>query len=364
MLNPHKGLLGVAFAGGRAGVATGEEVLVVEGSPDELRARARPCGRVAAHDAKLLRLGRAPADDTLIAAYLVDPGRSGYEPRRPRARIRPRARPRAGDGGGDGVARPPRGGGAPSRADAAGAAARVGRRAALRRGGAAAHRRARRHGGRGHPDRHVPHGGDHSAARRAGRGARGEAFALAGEEFQLGSTQQLARILFEKLELTAGRKGKTGYSTDARVLRAIRDDHAIVRGRRGVARADEAAQHVPSAAADADRRARRAAAHDDQPGGRRDRAALDDEPEPPVDPRAHRARPARSARRSSPTRGRASSRRTTARSSSGSSPTSPASPSCARRSRARRTSMPRRPRRCSASRRRSSPAASGTPPRW
>jgi DNA polymerase-1 len=55
-----------------------------------------------------------------------------------------------------------------------------------------------------------------------------QAFELADEEFQLGSTQQLARILFEKLALTAGRKGKTGYSTDARVLRAIRDDHAIV----------------------------------------------------------------------------------------------------------------------------------------
>ena len=54
------------------------------------------------------------------------------------------------------------------------------------------------------------------------------ALELAGEEFQLGSTQQLARILFEKLGLTSGRKGKTGYSTDARVLRAIRDDHAIV----------------------------------------------------------------------------------------------------------------------------------------
>jgi DNA polymerase-1 len=44
----------------------------------------------------------------------------------------------------------------------------------------------------------------------------------------LGSTQQLARILFEKLELTPGRKGKTGYSTDSRVLRTIRHDHAIV----------------------------------------------------------------------------------------------------------------------------------------
>ncbi|HZC30076.1 MAG TPA: DNA polymerase, partial [Gaiellaceae bacterium] len=39
---------------------------------------------------------------------------------------------------------------------------------------------------------------------------------------------QLGRILFEKLELTAGRKGKTGYSTDAKVLRAIRSEHEIV----------------------------------------------------------------------------------------------------------------------------------------
>ena len=44
----------------------------------------------------------------------------------------------------------------------------------------------------------------------------------------LGSTQQVGRILFEKLGLTAGRKGKTGYSTDAKVLRSIRDDHEIV----------------------------------------------------------------------------------------------------------------------------------------
>jgi DNA polymerase-1 len=51
---------------------------------------------------------------------------------------------------------------------------------------------------------------------------------LAGEQFMLGSTQQVARILFEKLELTAGRKGKTGYSTDSRVLRAIRGEHEIV----------------------------------------------------------------------------------------------------------------------------------------
>jgi DNA polymerase-1 len=54
------------------------------------------------------------------------------------------------------------------------------------------------------------------------------AIELAGEPFLLGSTQQVARILFEKLGLQAGRKGKTGYSTDTRVLRSIRGDHEIV----------------------------------------------------------------------------------------------------------------------------------------
>ena len=55
-----------------------------------------------------------------------------------------------------------------------------------------------------------------------------KAYELAGEEFMLGSTQQVARILFEKLGLTPGRKGKTGYSTDTRVLRSIRGEHEIV----------------------------------------------------------------------------------------------------------------------------------------
>jgi DNA polymerase-1 len=55
-----------------------------------------------------------------------------------------------------------------------------------------------------------------------------KAYELAGEEFVLGSPMQLGRILFEKLELTPGRKGKTGYSTDSKVLRAIRSEHEIV----------------------------------------------------------------------------------------------------------------------------------------
>ena len=55
-----------------------------------------------------------------------------------------------------------------------------------------------------------------------------KAYELAGEEFMLGSTQQVARVLFEDLKLTPGRKGKTGYSTDTRVLRSIRGEHEIV----------------------------------------------------------------------------------------------------------------------------------------
>ena len=51
---------------------------------------------------------------------------------------------------------------------------------------------------------------------------------LAGEEFMLGSTQQVGHILFEKLGLTPGRKGKTGFSTDTRVLRSIRGEHEII----------------------------------------------------------------------------------------------------------------------------------------
>ena len=52
--------------------------------------------------------------------------------------------------------------------------------------------------------------------------------AAAGEEFLIGSPQQLGAILFDKLALSRRRRGKTGFSTDARVLAAIRDEHEIV----------------------------------------------------------------------------------------------------------------------------------------
>jgi DNA polymerase I len=48
-----------------------------------------------------------------------------------------------------------------------------------------------------------------------------EIFAAAGEPFELGSTRQLAVMLFEKLGLPSGKKTKTGYSTDVEVLEKL-----------------------------------------------------------------------------------------------------------------------------------------------
>ncbi len=53
-------------------------------------------------------------------------------------------------------------------------------------------------------------------------------YELAEEEFTIGSPQQLGEILFVKLGLSRKRRGKTGFSTDARVLQAIREEHEIV----------------------------------------------------------------------------------------------------------------------------------------
>ncbi len=55
-----------------------------------------------------------------------------------------------------------------------------------------------------------------------------EIFELTGEEFTLGSPKQLEEILFGKLGLPRKRRGKTGYSTDARVLQAIRGEHPVI----------------------------------------------------------------------------------------------------------------------------------------
>ena len=58
-------------------------------------------------------------------------------------------------------------------------------------------------------------------------GLMAEIYEEAGEEFNINSTQQLGRILFEKLELPHKRKTKTGYSTDVRVLEDLADRHPL-----------------------------------------------------------------------------------------------------------------------------------------
>ena len=53
-------------------------------------------------------------------------------------------------------------------------------------------------------------------------------YALAGKEFNINSPVQLGDVLFEDLQLPAGKKTKRGYSTSADVLEKIRDKHPIV----------------------------------------------------------------------------------------------------------------------------------------
>ena len=55
-----------------------------------------------------------------------------------------------------------------------------------------------------------------------------EIYSLAGEEFNINSTQQLGNILFEKLNLTTSKKTKKGYSTDVDALEKIKREHPIV----------------------------------------------------------------------------------------------------------------------------------------
>ena len=53
-------------------------------------------------------------------------------------------------------------------------------------------------------------------------------WALAGEPFNIQSPKQLGNVLFERLMLPAGKKTKTGWSTNAAVLEKLRGKHPIV----------------------------------------------------------------------------------------------------------------------------------------
>ena len=55
-----------------------------------------------------------------------------------------------------------------------------------------------------------------------------EIYAMAGEEFNINSPQQLGVILFEKMGIAGGKKTKTGYSTAVDVLEKLSEDYPIV----------------------------------------------------------------------------------------------------------------------------------------
>jgi len=221
---------------GRVGVAADSERVAVSTDAGEVVIAPRGSGvivtqdglQVVAHDAKQLRLGEPAADDTLLAAYLIDPGRAEYDLDDLMAEY--------------GVELDPD---PPAEEETAALVRHA--EAARRLAGPLVAKVEERGSDRLYRDVELPLsvvlGAMEDAGVRIDTYRMGEitarladrieelearAYDLAGEEFVLGSPQQLGRILFEKLELTPGRKGKTGYSTDSKVLRAIRGDHEIV----------------------------------------------------------------------------------------------------------------------------------------
>ena len=197
-------------------------------SPASSTGSRRRCAMRASRRARRREFPRAwqrrlePAEDTEIAAYLVDPNRSGYalDDLAAEYGIEARAGPRgrAGDGG----ARPPGGGDARARAAPAGAPRALELVPLYREVELPLPRPARRW--RTRASRSTPTGWVRSRPRLADQVEELEARAheLAGEPFLLGSTQQVARSCSRRSASRPGRKGKTGYSTDTRVLRAAR----------------------------------------------------------------------------------------------------------------------------------------------
>ncbi|HXZ57477.1 MAG TPA: DNA polymerase I [Gaiellaceae bacterium] len=220
----------VLLGGGTAGIAGDAERIAAAAAGEEVVVSPRPErleGELVAHDAKALGVVDA-VDDTMILAYLIDPGRAEYD-----------LDDLAAEYGLELVPDP----------DAEEETARLVRHAAatLRLRDPLLERVRERGAESLYREIELPltavltameHAGvkvdtyrmGEITARLADRveELEAKAYELAAEEFMLGSTQQVARILFEKLGLTPGRKGKTGYSTDSRVLRTIRGEHELV----------------------------------------------------------------------------------------------------------------------------------------
>jgi DNA polymerase-1 len=55
-----------------------------------------------------------------------------------------------------------------------------------------------------------------------------EIYGNVGHQFNINSPQQLGRVLFEELRLPQSRRTKTGYSTEASVMEALRGTHPII----------------------------------------------------------------------------------------------------------------------------------------
>ncbi len=55
-----------------------------------------------------------------------------------------------------------------------------------------------------------------------------EIYTLCGTEFNIKSTQQLGVILFQNLGLKSGKKTKTGYSTNEKVLNNLKGEHEVI----------------------------------------------------------------------------------------------------------------------------------------
>ncbi len=55
-----------------------------------------------------------------------------------------------------------------------------------------------------------------------------EIYSCVGHQFNINSPQQLGRVLFEELRLPQSRRTKTGYSTEASVMEALRGTHPII----------------------------------------------------------------------------------------------------------------------------------------
>ena len=111
-------------------------------------------------------------------------------------------------------------------------------------------------------------------------------YELAGETFNLGSPQQLGRVLFERLGLARQRKTKTGYSTDAKTLESLREHHPIVGhllNHRELSKLMSTYLLALPQAVDPDGQA----AYHLPPDGGGHRAALVERPEPAEHPRPH-----------------------------------------------------------------------------